>query len=114
MLVFCILPIVSLIAGIILLKTASVKINSFYGFRTKTSTRNEQTWEYCNRLCAVALIAVGLLSTVLVIAFRNMTTLLLGIFEFGELVNIIVIAIILLSIPVINYLCKKKYPDIDS
>ena len=49
MLVFCIVPIVSLIAGIILLKTASVKINSFYGFRTKTSTRNKQTWEYYNR-----------------------------------------------------------------
>lgn len=114
MLVFCILPIVSLIAGIILLKTASVKINSFYGFRTKTSTRNEQTWVYCNRLCAVTLIVVGLLATVLVIAFRNMTTLFLVIFEFGELVNIIVIAVILLSIPVINYLCKRKYPDIAS
>lgn len=114
MFVFCILPIVSLIAGIILLKTGSVKINSFYGFRTKTSTRNEQTWVYCNRLCAVTLIAVGLIATIFVIMFRNMTTLFLGVFEFGELVNIIVVAIILLSIPVINYLCKRKYPDIDS
>ncbi len=114
MLVFCILPIVSLIAGIILLKTASVKINSVYGFRTKTSTRNKQTWEYCNRLCAAILIAVGAISTILVIAFHKVTTLFWGIFEFGELVNIIVIAIILLSIPVINYLCKRKYPDITS
>lgn len=111
MLVFCIVPIVSLIAGIILLKTASVKINSFYGFRTKTSTRNKQTWEYCNRLCAAILIAIGAISTILVIAFHKVTTLFLGIFEFGELVNIIVIAIILLSIPVINFLCKRKYPD---
>lgn len=109
--VFCILPIVSCIAGMILLRTAGVKINSFYGFRTKTAARNHQTWEYCNRLCAVTLIAVGLISTVLVIVFRNMTTLFLGIFEFGELVNIIVIAIILLSIPVINYLCNRKYPE---
>ena len=111
MLVFYILPIVSLIAGIILLKTASVKTNSIYGFRTKTSTRNNQTWEYCNRLCAKVLIAVGAISTILVIAFHNTTTLFLGIFELGELVNIIVIAIILLSIPVINHLCKRKYPD---
>ena len=114
MLVFCIVPIVSLIAGIILLKTASVKINSFYGFRTKTSTRNKQTWEYCNRLCAAILIAVGAISTILVISFHKVTTLFLGIFEFGELVNIIVIANILLSIPIINYLCKRKYPDIAS
>lgn len=114
MLAFCIVPIVTLIAGIILLKTASVKINSFYGFRTKTSTRNKQTWGYCNRLCAATLIVVGVISTILVIAFRKVTTLFLGIFEFGELVNIIVIAIILLSIPVINFLCKKKFPDIAS
>ena len=114
MLVFCIVPIVSLIAGIILLKTASVKINSFYGFRTKTSTRNKQTWEYCNRLCAATLIAVGAISTILVIAFHKVTTLFFGVFEFGELVNIIVIAILLLSIPIINYLCKRKYPDITS
>ena len=109
MLAFCILPIVSFIAGIILWKTVSVKINSFYGFRTKTSTRNKQTWEYCNRLCAVTLIALGSISTILVIVFRNMNTLFLGVFEFGELVNIIVISIILLSIPVINRLCKRKY-----
>lgn len=114
MLVFCIVPIVSLIAGIILLKTASVKINSFYGFRTKTSTRNKQTWEYCNRLCAAILIAVGAISTILVIAFHKVTTSFFGIFEFGELVNIIVIAILLLSIPIINYLCRRKYPDIAS
>ena len=114
MLAFCILPIVSFIAGIILLKTANVKINSFYGFRTKTSTRNKETWEYCNRLCAITLIALCLISTILVFVFRNMNTLFFGVFEFGELVNIIVIAIILLSIPVINCLCKRKYPDMAS
>ena len=114
MLVFCIVPIVSLIAGIILLKTASVTINSFYGFRTKTSTRNEQTWKYCNRLCAGTLITVGAVSTILIIAFHKERALFWGMFEFGELVNIIVVAILLLSIPVINYLCKKKYPDVVS
>lgn len=43
------------------------------------------------------------------LAFGNFAVLLFGVLELGELVNIIVIIAILLSIPVVDQSCKKKF-----
>lgn len=109
---FFILPVVLIVAGIILLITPKVKINSIYGFRTKTSSKNEHTWRYCNRLCAKILIVVGVASVIIICTTAKMTTVALALFSIGEIVNILAIGIVLLSIPIVNYSCKKKFPEL--
>ena len=106
---FYIVPVVSLVCGVILLKTSAMKINSIFGFRTKVSTKNNETWKYCNQLCAKILILIGIISIIAMLALGNFSALLFGVLELGELVNIIVVIAILLSIPVVNRSCKKKF-----
>lgn len=107
-----ILPVVLIAAGIMLLVKPPVKINSIYGFRTKTSSKNEHTWEYCNKMCAKIMITVGVASVIVICVTTKVTLKLFDVFEIGELVNIVAICFILLSIPVVNYCCKKKFPEL--
>ena len=106
-----ILPDILVIAGIILLAAPPAKINSIYGFRTKTSGANEETWAYCNRLCAMIMIAIGIISIAAICTTIKVTAELFGVLSVGEFVNVIAIAAILLSIPVINCCCRKKFPN---
>ncbi len=105
-------PTVAFIAGIILLIKPPKDINSIYGFRTKTSSKSQQTWVYCNKLCAKILIVVGFVSVTAVFATCKIVEEFFGIFSVGEIVNILAICIILLSIPLVNYRCKKKFPKL--
>lgn len=109
---YCLLPVISLVFGIVLLNKSATEINSVFGFRTKTSSKSPQTWGYCNKLCAKVLIAVGSMSMIVIAVFNNISNLLFGIFEVGEMVNIIVIVAILISIPIVDNRCKKKFPDL--
>lgn len=111
-LAFFILPVVLIVAGMILLTTSKAKINSIYGFRTKTSSKNEHTWEYCNRLCAKILIVAGVASVIAICATAKMTTVVLGLFSIGEIVNILAMGIVFFSIPIVNYSCQKKFPEL--
>lgn len=108
---YFIFPIILIISGTILHNTLHVNINSFYGFRTKTSSRNKQSWEYCNKLCADILIAVGVISVVAACITANITTKYFGIFFMGELINVLAVCLVLLSIPIINKKCRRKFPD---
>ncbi len=110
-LLFFIFPVILLIGGIALYVKPPVKINPIYGFRTRTSSRNEQTWAYCNQLTAKIMIADGILSVIALMATQNVTTQILGVLEMGELINIFAVAVILLSIPFVNHCCKKKFPE---
>ncbi|MFN8348271.1 MAG: SdpI family protein [Spirosomataceae bacterium] len=47
-----ILPIVSLLGAFIFKKTVPKKINYWYGYRTKTSMRNQDTWNEANKYAA--------------------------------------------------------------
>ena len=111
-LIYFLFPVVILVAGIILHITSKVKINSLYGFRTKTSSKNQQTWEYCNKLCAKILILIGISSIVIILVFGNVQSMFWQMFTFGEFVNVLDIIVVLLCIPVINFSCRKKFPDL--
>ncbi len=109
---YCLLPVISLVFGIVLLSKSATEINSVFGFRTKASSKSPQTWEYCNKLCAKVLIVVGSIAMIVIAVFNNISNLLFGIFEVGEMVNIIVIVAILISIPIVDNRCKKKFSDL--
>ena len=109
--VYYILPAVCLITGIVLLIKPDVKINSVYGFRTKTSSVNDETWKYCNTLCGKILVLIGALSAILVLAVSFSEIKVFGLFSLADAVHIIMVVALLLSIPFINHRCKKKYPE---
>ena len=58
--------IISLLTGIIFTITGSImyfsppkKINFFYGYRTLSSMKNQQVWDFSQKLSAVKMIQVG-------------------------------------------------------
>lgn len=40
------------------------KINHFYGYRTSRSMKNQQVWDYANKISADAIIYVGVITTI--------------------------------------------------
>ena len=72
------------IISLITIRFPPKKINSTYGYRTKASMRNQQTWEEANRyssklmlLCGGILTAIGLLS--FFISFLSQANIVAGI-----------------------------------
>jgi uncharacterized membrane protein len=49
-----------IIAGIILLKFPPKKINGFYGYRTSSSMKNQERWDYAQTYSSKETIKVGL------------------------------------------------------
>ena len=71
------------VMSIITLFYTPKKINSSYGYRTKASMRNQQTWEEANRyssklmlFCGLALLIIGLLS--FFVSFLSQTGIIAG------------------------------------
>lgn len=107
--IYLITPVVIIIAGVVLHFTANVNINSLYGFRTKTSSASKETWEYCNKLCAKFLIITGAAAAAAL--FIAGDTRLFG-FHWGDIISLSMVAVILVSIPIINGCCKRKFPEL--
>ena len=105
--IYFILPVICFLFGILLNAKPDMKNNSLFGFRTKTSSVNEDTWKYCNALCAKFLLFIGIVSITAVLAVRSMTVKIFGLLPV-ELVHVAMIIAILAEIPIINYLCKKN------
>ena len=57
------IPVLSLIIGIIFKRFPPKNINSFYGYRTPMSKKNEETWRFANNHSARLLIYIGLILT---------------------------------------------------
>ena len=51
-----------LIAGFLLYKFPPKRINILYGYRTKSSMRNQETWDFSQRICAKVSMKAGGLS----------------------------------------------------
>jgi len=45
-----------LIAGLLLKLAPPKEINDLYGFKTKATSRNQETWDYGHRICGNVLI----------------------------------------------------------
>jgi len=67
------LGVVFLIIGIILYLFPPKRINNYYGYRTESSKRNQQTWDAANRYSTIYLLKISL---VLIIAGFILTALL--------------------------------------
>jgi Predicted integral membrane protein len=58
------IPIIMVILGVVF-KNASIKVNYVAGYRTTRSMKNQETWEFANRLFASIMIKMGIVFIVL-------------------------------------------------
>jgi uncharacterized membrane protein len=61
------LGLVYLVIGVIQYRFPPKKINNWYGYRTSTSQRNQETWDEANRYSAKYMIKIGVI--VIIIGF---------------------------------------------
>lgn len=60
-----ILTAATLIAGLLLKFRPPKKINSLYGFKTKATSKNQETWDYGHKICANTLLVYSAFSILL-------------------------------------------------
>ena len=55
------MPGILLVSGILFFLLKPKRINWIYGYRTRASSRSQETWNYTNKLCGKLLCAAGIL-----------------------------------------------------
>ncbi len=108
-LIYLIAPLIFIITGIIMLV---IPTNEIFAFKTRTASKCPETQVFCNKLCARILIVAGAVSAVAVLLTGRVTVTFLGGISAGEFVNLLLAGIVLVSIPVVNFCCKKRFPEL--
>lgn len=102
-------PAIFIITGIVMLV---IPTSEFFAFKTRTASKSPETQVFCNKLSARILIAAGVASAVAVLLTGRVTVTFFGVLSAGEFVNLLLAGIILVSIPVVNCSCKRKFPEL--
>ena len=55
-----IIPIIMIVSGITFFLIPPKKINSFYGYRTRRSMQNNETWEFAHKFSGKIMFIVGI------------------------------------------------------
>lgn len=108
------LPITAVVIGTIYDYNQPKKINSFYGYRTAISMKNDATWAFANRLAASSLLysQVVVLMIIVFISFLGKEGIIT---LFGKITSFYIIAITLSSITslipivIVEYALTKKF-----
>lgn len=106
---YFIISAILLITGVIML---IIPTNTIFAYKTKTASTNEQTQKFCNVLSAVMTIVLGVASAIALVLTRNAETGLFGLKNMDDSVMLIVLAVFALSLPTVNFCCKKKFPEL--
>lgn len=89
------------------------KINSIYGYRTKMSCKNQQTWDFAHRYCGKLWVLVGIVTSQLSFACMRMVMYAdvdtIGIWG-GVLVTVQCVLLIL-TIPLTERALRKNFDE---
>ena len=112
---FCnmIVPVLTIVAGIIMWKHCPKEINRIFGYRTKRSMKNEDTWKFAHNFCGklwfiLGCIILGVSVVVLIPFFKS------GAVTSGIVVSITVLVqciILIISIIPTEIALKKTFFD---
>lgn len=107
-----VVPFITMVCGCIFYRFPPKNINSFSGYRTKRSMKNEQTWKEANRYSS----KLSILFSLIGMAFAAGLSLLLGNNDTGTGVSVIVspllmIALLLIMIALTEKHLKEKFGD---
>ncbi len=108
-LIYLIAPAIVIVTGVIML---AVPTSEIFAFKTRTASKCLETQVFCNKLSARIMIAAGAVSAVAVLLTGRVTATFLGVLSAGEFVNLLLVGIILISIPAVNFCCKKRFPEL--
>ncbi len=102
-------PIIVIVTGIIMLVIPTSEV---FAFKTRTASKSPETQVFCNKLSAWIMIVAGAVSAVVVLVTGKVTARFFGVLSAGEFADIMLMGIILVSIPVVNCCCKRKFPEL--
>lgn len=115
MLFICsLIPLTMIVFGYCFGKKAPQKINSVFGYRTRRSMRNQETWQFAHQHCGRLWLRVGI--TVLCLSCGSMVAMLFvlnrdtrTVGTYGGIVCGIQLALLILSIFPTEIALKRKY-----
>ncbi len=108
-LIYLIAPAIVIVTGVIML---AVPTSEVFAFKTRTASKCLETQVFCNKLSARIMIAAGAVSAVAVLLTGRVTTTFFGVLSAGEFIDLLLAGIILVSIPAVNFCCKKRFPEL--
>lgn len=108
---YFLIPAVLIITGVIMLL---IPTSTVFAYKTKTASTNEQTQEFCNVLSARIMIALGIASSIALVLTRSAEHGLFGFKNMGDSIMLIMLAALVASLPIVNILCRKKFPELFS
>ncbi|WP_232333208.1 SdpI family protein [Mariniflexile maritimum] len=97
--------IVSIIAGLIMRKFPPKKINALYGYRTSSSMKNQERWDFAQFYSSKEMIKIGLIN--IVVSFIGFLDNLTGTISMILGLTIMILSIIVLLFRVENSIKKK-------
>lgn len=107
------LPIIMVIAGRKMWKHCPKEINGIYGYRTKRSMKNQDTWkfahEYCGKLWWKLGMPMLILTVILFLPFMGSSKAMIGVM--GLILCILQCVVMLISIAVTEIALKKTFTD---
>ena len=109
------IPLIMIVVGIILFLMPPKKINSFYGYRTRRSMQNNETWIFANKFSGKIMFFVGIILLIISIIITNILydeeTLNFG----GNEIFILIfqLPILILAIIPTEIALKKKFKNVD-
>ena len=90
-------------------------INGAYGFRTRISSTNDETWKYCNLICSKILMSLGIVLLVVTFIFcvaLGIKDLSFTDYTLFEVITLFFALLLVLIWPLVNILCKKRFPSL--
>lgn len=93
--------VIFILAGFVQLKFPPKKINSLYGYRTKSSMKSNERWDFAQKLSAGEMMKSGGLLAV--------SSLLVFVTNFGDSINLIIgLALMLATVPLLLLRVERK------
>ncbi|MBD5130891.1 MAG: hypothetical protein HDT43_13355 [Ruminococcaceae bacterium] len=105
---YFIVPACFIVTGVIMLLIPN---STVFAFKTLTASKNEETQKFCNVLSARIMIVLGIISAVALILTWNVKTGLFG-YSMDDTVMAITMAALVLSLPIVNICCRKKFSEL--
>ena len=108
-----IVPIVLMSFGSVLRKNAPGQINALFGYRTTRSMKNRDTWEFANNLWGRLAwkwglwMLIGTIAAMIAVFFASEDV----VSSVGMIVMLLQVAVILLTIPVVEKALKKEFDE---
>lgn len=109
-----IIPLLMVGFGAYFSKNAPKEINSYFGYRTKRSMRNQETWQYAHKHCGKLWFVIGLI--MLLLSYALMVVMLLTLNRdpstvgtYGGIICVVQLAVLIVSCFPTELALKKKF-----